>query len=615
MASHLWKSATSNLCHLFAVTHRREGKLMRWPQCSLRLLALVATMMLLASGGARAQIAPEIRETLTGAVVQISLFAEAEKNGEVQILLPEGRGSGTVVSPNGFILTNHHVLHPDWLDEWIEGEQDKDLRRTVTLLEDRYAVLVSEGERPPVHRYIADVVKDSADLDLALLQIVEDERGRSLESESLGLPFVPLADSDGLSVFDPLYIIGFPGTSSGIATTQGTVSGFSANEVAGSEQRAWILVDAVVSGGNSGGAAVDTSGRLVGITSLAGELECRRNAEEARDCVPIGGSLASVRPINLAYSLLAPVYDFFAARGVEDDSYINPTFRWGITWNSDTWQVRQVSTEGEVDSLQLNYITFLTSSYPGDPRSCLNHLLSELRSFDRGAIYMPYEGEGSENLGGDEEGRAWAVYTVAQNLGTEVLYMDCRSIELGKGMLTIFYELPLEQYEARRQVIDSFLSTVRIPGNRYTSRTWGYSISWNTDVWKLTELDLAHGEEILSFTSGPSAVRLRVRGGLISDIDACVERVAASFAEGWELEAVAEVPQPRRSDGAWAIYAGTLGVGEDATTIQAGFQCRELIPNKAILEIWHITIPEAFDAEVDRVDELLDAIVPPESQN
>lgn len=106
-----------------------------------------------------------------------------------------------------------------------------------------------------------------------------------------------------------------------ITLTNGTVSGFTAQ--AGIGERALIKTDATIAGGNSGGAAVDAAGNLVGIPTKARASEngpavdCRSQADTNADgaidkldpCVPIGGFLNGLRPVNLAKPLLDQARD------------------------------------------------------------------------------------------------------------------------------------------------------------------------------------------------------------------------------------------------------------------------------------------------------------------
>jgi hypothetical protein len=133
----------------------------------------------------------------------------------------------------------------------------------------------------------------------------------------LGLPSVPLGDSDQVQLGDPVRILGYPGIGGDTITfTAGSVAGFAGEDGVG--DRAWIKTDATVAGGNSGGTALDADGRLVGVPTRGGTgdsgavADCRvvqdtngdGRLDEADTCIPIGGFINSLRPVNLARPLL-----------------------------------------------------------------------------------------------------------------------------------------------------------------------------------------------------------------------------------------------------------------------------------------------------------------------
>jgi hypothetical protein len=243
----------------------------------------------------------------------IGIVVEVIENGVAQTI-PIPVGSGTVISPHGQILTNAHVVDMAALEEavdaWRKNAADQGRRISFDLVEDAVLVFVSDGENAPQPRYIAITVASDVVLDLAVLQIVAD--GDALVGPaSLNLPFVPVGDSDSLKLGDPVYLFGYPGIAGSVLTyTQGVVSGFLTN---GAGTRLWINTDATMAGGSSGGTAVDASGRLVGIPTRGSPLDCRP-ADMNRDgridaqdvgCVPTGGSIGQLRPVNLAAELLA----------------------------------------------------------------------------------------------------------------------------------------------------------------------------------------------------------------------------------------------------------------------------------------------------------------------
>jgi serine protease DegQ len=143
--------------------------------------------------------------------------------------LQTGLGSGVLVSPEGYLLTNHHV---------VEGADDIE----VTLSDGRSAS--------------AKLVGTDADSDLALLKVALDG----------AVPVIPLGDMAQLSVGDPVLAIGNP-FNVGQTVTSGIVSALDRNQLGLSTIENFIQTDAAINPGNSGGALVDAEGRLVGINT------------------------------------------------------------------------------------------------------------------------------------------------------------------------------------------------------------------------------------------------------------------------------------------------------------------------------------------------------------
>jgi S1-C subfamily serine protease len=283
------------------------------------LAALVGVLLLsgLAGAPAGAQADPTMLGRAIDAVVQLSIVVRGVVDGEEQVIW-YAVGSGTVVSPDGLVLTNQHLITPAGVDQKLaelesqlatEGK-DADLHVDA----ERFMVAVSDGRQLPDPRYVARVVAEDPELDLAILRIDSDERGTPLDPETLDLPVLPLGSSDAVNLGQTVHVFGFPAIGSGSLTyTIGIVSGFLFEE--GIDGTAWIHTDAVTSGGNSGGAAVNDAGQLIGVPTSGSALDCRagdtnRDGVVGADdvgCVPTGGSLTQLRPIDLARPLLASV--------------------------------------------------------------------------------------------------------------------------------------------------------------------------------------------------------------------------------------------------------------------------------------------------------------------
>lgn len=140
-----------------------------------------------------------------------------------------GLGSGVIVSPDGFILTNNHVI--DDADE-IE-------------------VALNDGRKFP-----ASLVGRDPEADLAVLKVHGGE----------ALPAIAFASSDALRVGDVVLAIGNP-FGVGQTVTMGIVSALGRTQLGISTFENYIQTDAAINPGNSGGALVDSRGHLVGINT------------------------------------------------------------------------------------------------------------------------------------------------------------------------------------------------------------------------------------------------------------------------------------------------------------------------------------------------------------
>jgi serine protease DegQ len=139
-----------------------------------------------------------------------------------------GLGSGVIVSPEGYILTNNHV---------VEGAQEIE----VTLSDSR--------------RTTAKVIGTDPDTDLAVLRITLDR-----------LPVIVMGNSDTVQVGDKVLAIGNP-FGVGQTVTGGIISALGRNQLGINTFENFIQTDAAINPGNSGGALVDVNGSLLGINT------------------------------------------------------------------------------------------------------------------------------------------------------------------------------------------------------------------------------------------------------------------------------------------------------------------------------------------------------------
>ena len=139
-----------------------------------------------------------------------------------------GLGSGVIITPDGYILTNNHV---------VEGA-------------DEIEVVLNDSRKAR-----GKVIGTDPDTDLAVLKISLDR-----------LPVIELGNSDALQVGDQVLAIGNP-FGVGQTVTSGIVSALGRNQLGINTFENFIQTDAAINPGNSGGALVDVNGALMGINT------------------------------------------------------------------------------------------------------------------------------------------------------------------------------------------------------------------------------------------------------------------------------------------------------------------------------------------------------------
>ncbi|TAK78178.1 MAG: trypsin-like serine protease [Aquabacterium sp.] len=141
---------------------------------------------------------------------------------------PTGIGSGVIVSDDGYLLTNNHVV--DRMDD--------------------IQVQLTDGRKAR-----AKLIGSDPDTDLAVLKIDLDK-----------LPVITFGNSDSLAVGDVVLAIGNP-FGVGQTVTSGIVSALGRNQLGINTFENFIQTDAAINPGNSGGALVDANGYLMGVNS------------------------------------------------------------------------------------------------------------------------------------------------------------------------------------------------------------------------------------------------------------------------------------------------------------------------------------------------------------
>ena len=149
-------------------------------------------------------------------------------HGQLRTPPQHGLGSGVIVTGDGYILTNNHV---------VDGAQ-------------KVKVTLQDGRE-----FDAKVVGRDSKSDLAVIKI-----------DATNLPFIPFADSQKVQVGDEVLAVGNP-FGVGQTVTHGIVSATNRGDMGIEDYEDFIQTDAPINPGNSGGALVDMDGRLIGVNT------------------------------------------------------------------------------------------------------------------------------------------------------------------------------------------------------------------------------------------------------------------------------------------------------------------------------------------------------------
>ncbi|MBQ3422904.1 MAG: trypsin-like peptidase domain-containing protein [Romboutsia sp.] len=192
----------------------------------------------------------------------VGITTQIVSHNDIFNITTENRGTGTgiIIDPKGYILTNSHVVN--------DG------------LTNKLSVLLSDGKTVD-----GEILWNDALMDLAVIKV-----------ESEGLVAAELGNSDDLSVGDIAIAIGNPiGLDFQKTVTQGIISGLDRNiEDINMSMNGLIQTDASINPGNSGGPLLNTKGQVIGITTA-----------KISDSEGIGFAI----PINVVKSIVEQIID------------------------------------------------------------------------------------------------------------------------------------------------------------------------------------------------------------------------------------------------------------------------------------------------------------------
>jgi len=183
-------------------------------------------------------LSPEESGSTAAAVARLvlpSIVTVQVRSSDVGAFVADGSGSGVVLSIDGLLITNQHV---------VDGAL-------------QVRVVFADGRT-----YDAEVLGEDALTDLAILRI-----------EAAGLTAIEFGSTSSMAIGDTAIAIGSPlGLQGGPSVTVGVVSAFGRRVQTSIDEELFgmLQTDAPITRGSSGGALVDSQGRLIGITTAIG---------------------------------------------------------------------------------------------------------------------------------------------------------------------------------------------------------------------------------------------------------------------------------------------------------------------------------------------------------
>jgi S1-C subfamily serine protease len=224
------------------------------------------------------------------AVTAVGLISVRNAN-DAPALRP--RGSAVFISRDGLVATNYHVIS-------FESPQTK----TERIYDELFISLSNENSSSlnSSKRYRLKIVMVNKSQDLALLRVVTEGERQTLSSLN-NFPFLELGDSKAVKLLEDIFIIGFPEKGGATVTINtGIVEGKD-------NLNNWIKTDARLIHGNSGGAAVNAKGQLIGIPTKV--VYDKRRIDKDGDGIPDEeqpiGAVGFLRPAHLLAEMIRQV--------------------------------------------------------------------------------------------------------------------------------------------------------------------------------------------------------------------------------------------------------------------------------------------------------------------
>ena len=350
-------------------------------------------------------------------------------------LMETGYGSGVIISSDGLLLTNSHVIT---VDNNYDGTDEAA----------GYNVCLNTAvDKEPDCSYKAKLIAKDEKLDIALLKI-EKVPGLS------GLTVFPYINFAAIApeVKDELIALGFPSIGGDtITVTKGIVSGKLTKY-----SQDWLKTDAVISFGSSGGAAINMNGELVGITSsaysdLLGDMGYVINLKSLNSWI----NTNKIKSAPAESALMAKLNNFIIKQKQAD---LNPTFTidtpnisitrpkdWNFSYNSEgaLGLTKNDDTIGGSISISSTKYPFAVGTLS------LSHVLNQL--YDLGLIGMA---DIISNKTATINGQPARDVTVSVQGSNISFYLVSR----GQYLVTIFYDYGKDDQD--KMLVDDAIKSI-----------------------------------------------------------------------------------------------------------------------------------------------------------
>ena len=437
-------------------------------------------------------------------------------------LIVKCASTGTLISADGLIVTSAHSILPS---RNCDGD----------------SLIVSMNvdlAEPPIPKYRAEIATADEGLDIALLRITRELDGRLIAEGGLpALPFVEIGDSAALDIDENVAVVGYLDLGNqAVAIRRGTITAFIAEPRGGG--RAWFKTRAEIPGAMSGGGAYNSAGQLIGTPThapfgpLGSDSNCRFIEDTNQDglinsndhCVPSGDLISTVRPINLAQSLIRG-----AALGLEVDMATVPSAR------SQSMGPPQFSRLLFSPSVIKGLPSTVVGSMPANTNSL--YLFFDYANMTPETVYeMRVTRDGVPDAafslppvrwsGGEQglwhigsRGQPWANGAYEFTLLVNGLAEDSQQIVIGGGAdrSPAFSDIVFGLLDLQGNLLGNgaILSVGSIASARFVYANMEDGLTW-TAIWYFNGSEVARSEDAWAFgRNGSNVVNLRPQGGLL----------------------------------------------------------------------------------------------------